>query len=42
MDDDFIVDSLVLYIEKDVLKIFSLDFILNDFNDVKQHCVQIK
>ncbi|KAL7602827.1 uncharacterized protein LOC111910672 [Lactuca sativa] len=30
MDDDFIADSLVLYIEKDIAKIFSLDPILND------------
>ncbi|XP_023754891.1 uncharacterized protein LOC111903318 [Lactuca sativa] len=36
MDDDFIADSLVLYIEKDIAEIFSLDSILGDFNDVRE------
>ncbi|KAL4554360.1 hypothetical protein LXL04_039497 [Taraxacum kok-saghyz] len=34
MDDDFLADSLVLYIEKDIARSFSLDSILDDFNDV--------
>ncbi|KAL4562893.1 hypothetical protein LXL04_026924 [Taraxacum kok-saghyz] len=33
MDDDFLADSLVLYIEKDIARSFSLDSILDDFND---------
>ena len=33
MDDDFLSDSLVLYIEKDIAKDFSLDSLLDDFND---------
>ncbi|KAL4588442.1 hypothetical protein LXL04_001332 [Taraxacum kok-saghyz] len=42
MDDDFLADNLVLYIEKDIAKIFSLDSILDDFNDVKERRVQLK
>ena len=42
MDDDFIADSLVLYIEKDIAKLFSLDSILDDFNNVRERRVQLK
>ncbi|XP_052625901.1 uncharacterized protein LOC128132931 [Lactuca sativa] len=42
MDDDFITDNLILYIEKDVPKIFSIDSILDDFNDVRECRVQLK
>ncbi|GJZ54783.1 zinc finger MYM-type protein 1-like protein [Tanacetum coccineum] len=42
MDDDFISDSLVLYIEKDIAKDFSLDSLLDDFNDADERRVQLK
>ena len=42
MDDDFLSDSLVLYIEKDIAKDFSLDSLLDDFNDADERRVQLK
>ena len=42
MDDDFLSDSLVLYIEKDIAKDSSLDSLLDDFNDAVKCCVQLK
>ena len=31
------MDSLMLYIEKDIVSTFSLDLIINDFEDFKEH-----
>ena len=39
MKNDFLTDSLMLYIEKDIFLIFSLDSIINDFEDLKERCV---
>ena len=37
MENDFLMDSLMLYIEKDIVSTFSLDLIINDFEDFKEH-----
>ena len=43
MDDDFLFDSLILYIEKDISKdFFYLDSLLDDFNDADERRVQLK
>lgn len=42
MDDDFVSDSLVFYIEKDIVKDFSLDSLLDEFNDADERRVQLK
>ena len=39
MENDFLMDSLMLYIEKDIASIFSLDSIVNDFEDLKERRV---
>ena len=36
MENDFLMDSLMLYIEKDITSTFSLDSILEDFEDLKE------
>ena len=37
MENDFLTDSLMLYIEKDIASTFSLDSIVDDFEDLKEH-----
>ena len=37
MENVFLMDSLMLYIEKDIVSTFSLDLIINDFEDFKEH-----
>ena len=37
MENVFLMDSLMLYIEKDIASTFSLDLIINDFEDFKEH-----
>ena len=37
MENDFLMDSLILYIERDIPFIFSLDSIIDDFEDLKEH-----
>ena len=39
MENDFLTDSLMLYIEKDIASTFSLDSIVNDFEDLKERQV---
>ena len=36
MKNDFLTDSLMLYIEKDIALTFSLDSIVDDFEDLKE------
>ena len=36
MENDFLTDSLMLYIEKDIVSTFSLDSIIDDFEDLKE------
>ena len=39
MENDFLTDSLMLYIEKDIVSTFSLDSIVDDFEDLKERRV---
>ena len=39
MGNDFLTDSLMLYIEKDIISTFSLDSIVDDFEDLKERRV---
>ena len=36
MENNFLTDSLMLYIEKDIASTFSLDSIVDDFEDLKE------
>ena len=37
MENDFLTNSLMLYIEKDIALTFSLDSVIDDFEDLKEH-----
>ena len=37
MENDFLTDFLMLYIEKDIASTISLDSIVDDFEDLKEH-----
>ena len=39
MENDFLTDSLMLYIEKDIALTFSLDSVIDDFENLKQRQV---
>ena len=39
MENDFLTDSLMLYIKKDIALTFSLDSIVDDFEDLKERRV---
>ena len=39
IENDFLTDSLMLYIEKDIASTFSLDSIVDDFEDLKERRV---
>ena len=39
MENNFLTDSLMLYIEKDIASTFSLDLIVDDFEDLKERRV---
>ena len=39
MENDFLTDSLMLYIEKDIVSTFSLDSIVDDFENLKERRV---
>ena len=39
MKNDFLADSLMLYIENDIASTFSLDSIIDDFEDLKERRV---
>ena len=36
IENDFLMDSLILYIEKDIASTFSFDSIVDDFEDLKE------
>ena len=36
MENDFLTDSLMLYIEKDIALTFSLDSVIDDFENLKE------
>ena len=36
MENDFLADSLMLYIENDIASTFSLNSIIDDFEDLKE------
>ena len=38
-ENNFLTDSLMLYIENDIILTFSLDLIIDDFEDLKEHRV---
>ena len=35
MEDDFLTDSLILYIKREIAAMFSTDSIINNFSNVK-------
>jgi hypothetical protein len=35
MEDDFLIDSMLLYIENEITQLFSTDLILDNFSNVK-------
>ena len=35
MEDDFLTDSLLLYIEREIVELFSTNSIIDDFSNVK-------
>ena len=39
LENNFLTDSLMLYIEKDIASTFSLDSIVDDFEDLKERRV---
>ena len=36
MENDFLTDSLMLYIENDIVLTFSLDSVIDDFENLKE------
>ena len=40
MEDEFLSDNLVVYIEKEIAENFTTDSILNDFRSLKEHRLQ--
>ena len=39
IENDFLMDSLILYIEKDIVLTFSLDSVIDDFKNLKERQV---
>ena len=39
MEDDFLSDSLIVYIEKEIAEKLSTESIIDDFRDLKEHRV---
>ena len=39
MENDFLTNSLMLYIEKDIALTFSLDSVIDDFENLKERQV---
>ena len=37
MEDDFLMDSMILYIEKEIAAKFGTESIIDDFRDLKEH-----
>ena len=45
MSDDFLTDSLVIYIERQILKIYTINEIIDEFKVLKEHrallCIKV-
>ena len=41
MEDEFLSDNLVVYIEKEIAENFTIDSILDDFRSLKEHMLQV-
>ena len=39
MEDDFLMDSMILYIEKEIAAKFGIESIIDDFRDLKEYRV---
>ena len=39
MDDDFLTDTLITYIERDIANKISMESVINDFRDMKERKV---
>jgi len=39
MEDDFLTNSLIMYIEREIAKTLSIDSIIDDFRDLKERQV---
>ena len=39
MEDDFLMDSMILYIEKEIAAKFGIESIIDDFQDLKERRV---
>ena len=39
MEDDFLMNSMILYIEKEIAAKFGAESIVDDFRDLKEHRV---
>ena len=37
MEDDFLTDFMLLYIEREITQLFSTDSIIDDFSNMKMH-----
>ena len=42
MEDDFLASYLITYIEKEIASGFDIDSIIDAFNDMKEHRVQLQ
>lgn len=40
MDDDFLTNTLITYIERDIAKKISMESVIDDFRDMKEHKVR--
>ena len=39
MEDDFLMDSMILYIEKEIAAKFGIELIIDEFQDLKERRV---
>jgi hypothetical protein len=42
MEDDFLASYLIVYIEKEIVKRFTIDMIIDDFYSMKERRAQLK
>ena len=42
MEDDFLVNYLIVYIEKEIPERFTIDMIIDDFYSLKEQRAQLK
>jgi len=42
MEDDFLVNYLIVYIEKEIAERFTIDMIINDFYSMKERRARLK